>query len=157
MSHNFFAMETKTEKAIKSFKSGYNCAQSVVAAFSNDLGFDEHLSNSISCGFGGGMGRLQEKCGAVTGAFMVLGVYNCNNSPDNLTRKNNTYAMVRQFDEKFTTIYKTTTCKELLKCDLQSEDGHQFAKENGLFEKVCEKCLRDAVAIVEELIVQDKR
>ena len=60
-------MGHKAEKAINYFKAGYNCAQSVVAAFKDDMGFDENLALEISVGFGGGMGRLQEKCGAVTG------------------------------------------------------------------------------------------
>ena len=66
------------EKAIESFRSGLNCSQAVVTAYSEQLNYDDKLALSISCGFGGGMGRLQETCGAVTGSFMVLGIYNCN-------------------------------------------------------------------------------
>jgi C_GCAxxG_C_C family probable redox protein len=144
-------METKSEKAINSFRSGYNCAQSVLLAFKNDLGFDENLASSISVGFGGGMGRLQEKCGAVTGAFMVIGLYSSKMHQDNLNRKNHAYPLIQQFDEKFKSIHHTTQCRELLNCDLKTEEGHAFAVENKLFQKICEKCISDSVRIVEEL------
>ncbi len=52
-----------------------NCAQAVVIAFSDELDFDREMAARISCGFGGGMGRLQETCGAATGSFMVLGIH----------------------------------------------------------------------------------
>jgi C_GCAxxG_C_C family probable redox protein len=146
-------METKIEKAISSFKDGYNCAQSVILAFKDDLGFDENQALSMSVGFGGGMGRLQEKCGAVTGAFMVIGLYASKMNQDNISRKNQSYAMIQQFDEKFKSLHQTTQCSELLNCDLRSADGHAYAVENKLFEKICQKCLRDAIVIVEELIV----
>ena len=146
-------METIQTKAIAAFKSGLNCAQSVVVAFADDLDFDRNAASNIAVGFVGGMGRLQETCGAVTGAFMVLGIYNSAKYQDNLALKNATYPMIRLFDAKFKTIHQTTNCRSLLQCDLNSEEGHAYAVENKLFEKICEKCIADAVCIVEELIV----
>lgn len=64
---------TRSEKAISDFSKGYNCAQSVFSAFSEESGIDEEQSRSIAGGFGAGFGRLQETCGAVTGAIMVIG------------------------------------------------------------------------------------
>jgi len=147
-------MESKLEKAIRSFESGYNCAQSVVIAFQEELGFDENQALTISVGFGGGMGRLQEKCGAVTGAFMVLGMYSSKMHEDNLSRKNTSYAMIQKFDDRFKSLHQTTQCSALLECDLRSEEGHNFAVKNKLFEKICQKCIADAIGIVEELIAQ---
>jgi C_GCAxxG_C_C family probable redox protein len=69
-------MATKNSNAINRFRSGLNCSQAVLTAFSDDLSFDDDLALCISCGFGSGMGRLQETCGAVTGAFMVMGMHN---------------------------------------------------------------------------------
>jgi len=146
-------MKTNQTKAIDAFKSGLNCAQSVVVAFAEDLNFGKEAASNIAVGFGGGMGRMQETCGAVTGAFMVLGIYNSAKYQDNLALKNATYPMIREFDTKFKSIHQTTNCRALLQCDLSSEQGHTFAVENKLFEKICEKCIADAVGIVEELIV----
>ena len=149
-------MELKAEIAINYFKSGYNCAQSVVLSFKDDLCFDENMALEMSVGFGGGMGRLQEKCGAVTGAFMVMGLYSSKLHQDNISRKNHSYAMIQQFDPKFKSIHHTTQCSELLKCDLRSDEGHAFAVENKLFENVCEKCITDAIGIVEELVAHNQ-
>ena len=145
-------MEDKVEKAIATFRSGYNCAQSVVLTFAKELAFDEDQASAISVGFGGGMGRMQEKCGAVTGAFMVLGMYNSKKNEDNLNRKMESYAMIQKFDAQFKSIHGATDCRTLLNCDIRSEEGHHFAKENNLFEKVCEKCLTNSVRLVDELI-----
>jgi C_GCAxxG_C_C family probable redox protein len=144
-------MKPNKEKAILSFKSGFNCAQAALMAYSGELKFDEALAMSISCGFGGGMGRLQETCGAVTGSFMVLGMYNCKKFADNQDRKDNTYSMIREFSKKFKSIHGTTDCKTLLNCDLKTEEGQKKMKENRLSELVCEKCISDSIAIVEEL------
>lgn len=141
----------KKEKALNSFHSGLNCAQAVLAAYTETYKIDSSLALSIATGFGGGMGRLQETCGAVTGAFMVLGVHNCKKYSDNADRKANTYAMVQEFDRKFKAIHHTTSCKTLLGCDLKTEEGQRMHKELNQHETVCSKCISDAVSIVEEL------
>ena len=143
---------TKQEKASQAFDSGLNCAQSVMLPFAEELQFDPKLALKISCGFGAGMGRLQKTCGAVTGSFMVIGIYNCGRYIDNQDRKEKSYAMIRSFNDRFMAIHDTTDCKNLIRCDLQTEEGQRYAKENGLFVTVCDQCVRDAVAIVDDLI-----
>jgi C_GCAxxG_C_C family probable redox protein len=145
-------MKLKTDEAIVSFKAGLNCAQAVLTAFSEDLNFDKDLALNISCGFGGGMGRLQETCGACTGAYMVLGIYNGKKYSDNKDKKEKTYPMVQEFSERFKLIHGAADCKSLLNCEIRTEEGHRIAKENKLFEKLCEKYLSDSITIVEELI-----
>jgi C_GCAxxG_C_C family probable redox protein len=145
-------MPSKILKAISLHKSGFNCAQSVVAAFDEELNMDRSLALTMSVGFGGGMGRMQEKCGAVTGAFMVLGVCNGRKFADNAGLKNETYSMIQRFEQKFKAIHQTTNCMELLKCDIKTPEGFQSARDNGLFESVCDKCIADAICLVEELI-----
>ncbi len=144
----------KEDKAIDSFKSGLNCTQSVLTAYSDDLNFDNHLALRMACGFGAGMGRLQETCGAVTGSFMVLGIYNCKKHSANNDRKEKTYEMIQRFTDKFKAIHGTTDCKSLLNCDLRTEEGHQYAHDRQLFEIICEKCILDSIRIIEELIAE---
>jgi len=144
----------KEEKVIDSFKSGLNCAQSVLTAYSDEFRFDDKLALRISCGFGAGMGRLQETCGAVTGSFMVLGIYNCNKHADNKDRNEKTYAMIQKFSDEFTAIHGTTECKSLINCDLKTEEGRQYAHDRQLYEIVCEKCILDSIRIIEELIAE---
>jgi C_GCAxxG_C_C family probable redox protein len=145
-------MEIKKDKALAGFRSGLNCAQAVLTAYSDDLGFNNELALGISCGFGGGMGRLQETCGAVTGSFMVLGIYNSGKYSDNQVKKEETYSMIQKFNDKFKSIHGAADCKSLLKCDLRTEDGQEYLKENRLVETVCEKCISDSIRIIEELV-----
>jgi C_GCAxxG_C_C family probable redox protein len=140
------------EKAIETFRSGLNCSQAVLTAYSEKLNYDNDLALSISCGFGGGMGRLQETCGAVTGSFMVLGVNTCKRHTDNKTRKEETYKLVQEFSRQFKQLNGTTDCTDLLQIDLKTEEGNRIAKEKNLFGTVCEKCISDSVRIIEELI-----
>lgn len=145
-------MKTNIDKAISAFRSDYNCAQSVLAAFSDDLNFDRNLALCISSGFGGGMGRLQKTCGAVTGAFMALGVHNCKKYFTNKERKEYAYAMIQEFNERFLELHGSCDCGALLNCNLNTEEGKAFARENNLFEIRCETFIRDAIVILEELM-----
>ena len=145
-------MQQKENKAISYFRTGLNCAQAVLTAYSDDLEFDNDFASGISCGFGGGMGRLQETCGAVTGSFMVLGIYNTRKYSDNRERKDVTYSMIREFSDKFKSIHGSISCKILLNCDLTTLEGQQYMKENHLSESVCEKCISDSIRIIQELI-----
>jgi C_GCAxxG_C_C family probable redox protein len=144
-------MEKKEDKAIGLFKSGLNCAQSVLTAYAEELDFDKNLALRISCGFGGGMGRLQETCGAVTGSFMVLGIHNCKKYSDNKSRKEETYSMIQRFSDQFKSIHGTLDCESLLKCDLKTEEGQRYHKETNQSVVICEKCISDAIRIIEEL------
>lgn len=145
-------MKSKVDNAVESFRSGLNCSQSVVNAYADEMNVDNEFALSVSCGFGGGMGRLQETCGAVTGAFMVLGIYNSKKFADNKDRKANTYAMIQKFSNKFKSVYKVMDCKTLMNCDLNTEEGLKYVAEHNLHEKVCEKCISSAIGIVDELI-----
>jgi C_GCAxxG_C_C family probable redox protein len=145
-------MKSKEEKAILSFRSGLNCAQAVLTGYSDDLSFDTSLALNISCGFGAGMGRLQETCGAVTGSFLVLSIYNGNKYSENKDKKEMTYSMIQKFSEKFRLAHGATDCKSLIRCDLKTEEGQRYARENKIFETLCESCISDSITIVEELI-----
>jgi C_GCAxxG_C_C family probable redox protein len=145
-------LKEKEEKAIRSFRNGLNCAQAVVSAYTEELKFDPALALSLSCGFGGGMGRLQQTCGAVTGAFMVLGIYNCRKHTDNKERKDKTYGMIQEFSSRFQALHGAIDCRTLLGCDLRTEEGQQYLKEHALHDTICEYCICDALKISDELM-----
>lgn len=146
-------MKSREDVAIEKFRSGLNCAQSVVVAFVSYFGYDAKHAMDFSIGFGGGMGRLQKTCGAVSGAVMVLGMYNSNKIADIALRKELTYQMVQDFVKKFKKLNGNSDCRLLLNCDLNSEEGHALFNKLNLREKVCEKCIIDAVRILEEQIL----
>ncbi len=108
-------VENHAEKACRLFMEGRNCAQAVFAAFSDITGIDEELSLRLSSSFGGGMGRMREVCGAVSGMFMVAGVLYGYSSADDDAEKAEHYRRIQLLAEKFKEKYNTINCGELLK------------------------------------------
>jgi len=145
-------MNKKKTKALENFRSGYNCAQAVLSTFTKDLKVDSNLALGLSTGFGAGMGQLQETCGAATGSFMVLGLYNAQLCANSEHAKESTINMIQDFREKFKSIHGTMDCKSLLKCDLKTEEGQKHFQDNKLMESVCEKCVQHSVGIIQDLI-----
>jgi C_GCAxxG_C_C family probable redox protein len=145
-------MNILQHQAINSFKTGMNCSQAVLTTFSDKFNIDKNLALGISCGFGAGMGRLQETCGAVTGSFMVIGAHASEQYADNKDKKEKSYALIQEFDRQFTRIHGSIKCSTLLKIDLRTPEGQRAFKENNLGETICEKCIADAVSIVESLL-----
>jgi C_GCAxxG_C_C family probable redox protein len=142
---------TKNDIAIKEFRDGLNCAQSVLSAYTSDLKIDKNIALSISTGFGGGMGRLQGTCGAVTGAFMAISVFTCRKYEQLNDRKTRSMEMIQSFNEKFLNIHKSTDCRDLLGCNLRTPEGQEYFKIHNLKETVCEKCISNSVGILEEM------
>ena len=111
-----------SEKALSFFNEGYACSQSVLLAFAPDYGINETHAKLISSSFGGGMGRLREKCGAVTGAFMVIGLAFGNTDPRDIETKLSSYAKVREINSIIQDIYGTTLCGEILRTHVREAD-----------------------------------
>jgi C_GCAxxG_C_C family probable redox protein len=127
----------KEQIALEFFNSGFNCSQAVLTSFAEDLGLNKETTLRIACGFGAGMGRLQETCGAVTGAYMVIGCKHGKYQEWDDEAKENTYAKVQEFSNKFIAKFETTQCKDLIKCDIRTEEGRKYFKENNINEKIC--------------------
>ena len=144
-------MQKESESA-SLHQKGCNCAQAVLAVFSADLGLDRETAIRVATGFGGGMGRLGNTCGAVTGAFMVLGLARGMRRAEDAAAKESTYALVREFAEKFREKHAALDCRELLGVDIGTAEGRQAAKERGLFTTLCNDLIRDAVMIVEKML-----
>ncbi len=144
---------TKSEQAISKFVGGYNCAQSVFSAFCEDLQIDQNAALKIACGFGAGMGRKGEVCGAVTGGIMALGARYGRGENEDRTATEATYARTREFMNQFASQHDTCLCRELLNgCDLTTEEGQKTFRESDLFNKVCKPCVQSAVEIVEKIM-----
>jgi C_GCAxxG_C_C family probable redox protein len=149
-------MKNRAEIAASKFLEGYNCAQSVVYSFADDLHLDRDTALKIACGFGAGMGRTQTVCGAVTGGIVVLGSKYGRGEKDEKAVTELTYQKVRDLIEQFTEKQGALTCRDLLGgCDLRSEEGQQHFGENDLLNKVCTPCVRSAVEILEDIMAED--
>ena len=105
---------SRADRAEELFRQGCNCSQSVFVAFSDVLGMDEKAALRLSSTFGGGMGKLREVCGAVTGAFMVLGVLYGYDDVTSQEEKVRTYKMIQDFAADYKKEKGTIICRELL-------------------------------------------
>jgi len=141
----------KSARAKSLFLSGYNCAQSVLLSFAPDLHYSEELAQKLAAGFGGGMGKTQHTCGAVTGAIMVLGLINGERVNNNEDLKSSSYHSVKELITAFTEAYGTTQCGELIGCDLNTPEGSAKFHDENIMENVCAGCVQKAVEIVENL------
>ena len=141
----------KVERAVACFEEGFSCSQAILSTYGSEFGLDRDVAMRVAGGFGGGMGRMGKTCGAVTGAFMVLGLkYGGTDASDN-DRKEKTYALVREFTKEFTSRNGHIGCNELLGHDISTPDGRREAGEKGLFSTLCPKLVRDAAEILEQL------
>ena len=137
----------KTDKALNFFRAGYRCSQSVLMACAGDSG----ETARVSAAFGGGMGRMQKTCGAVTGAYLWFGMaYGAPSLPSE-SDKENVYGRVKEFNRIFTERNGTDQCSVLLGEDLNTPEGKENIARKGLTRKVCEKCIRDAIEIIETI------
>jgi len=108
-------MMNHSEKAAELFYNGYNCAQAIMVAFADVTGLEEAYAAKMISSFGGGMGRLREVCGAVSGMFAVVGLLYGYDSPDDDAAKKAHYALVQQLAEEFRTEAGSIVCREILK------------------------------------------
>lgn len=142
--------------AIEYFMNGFNCSQSVLMSFKNYTNIPEKQLLRISTGFGAGMGNMQDTCGAVTGSYMIVGLCYGKDKIDGDEAKERTYEKVRRFEYEFRKLHRTTACKELLGCDLKTEEGKKYYDDHHLKEEVCLKCIRDSIKILQQVLEQKK-
>jgi C_GCAxxG_C_C family probable redox protein len=139
-------------KSLALFDEGYACSQSVLLAFAEQFKLDETSAKLISSTFGGGMGRLRQKCGAVTGGFMVLGLAYGNTDPKDMDIKLAAYEKVQELNRRFEAINGTTICAEIL-APYASEDEIAQRLHHKL---ICRKVVGDAAALVYDMVGQVK-
>jgi C_GCAxxG_C_C family probable redox protein len=142
----------KTECAVACFEEGFNCAQAVLSTCGPELGLDRETALKVAGGLGGGMGRLGEVCGAVTGAFMVIGLKYGKTRPEDDEAKERAYGLVTEFADRFKSRNGSILCRELLGCDISTPESRAAAKEKDLFATLCPKLVQDAMEIVEQML-----
>lgn len=133
------------EEAVKLFEDGYMCSQAVLAVFCEEFGLSREQAFKISISFGGGM-RKGEVCGACTGAIMALGLKYGEN-------KSKSDEMCVKFLDSFKKENGSYICRDLLDCDIRTEEGIKYAIDNNLFKEICPKMVESAAKIAQELIL----
>lgn len=128
--------------------SKFNCAQTVLSLFAPELGIDQKTALRIASGFGGGM-NCAETCGAVTGAYMVIGMKHGHATPDP-DEKAHTKMLVKKFNERFKEVHGSLICKQLTGFDISTPEGSAAASEAGVFESRCPAFIKTSCKILEE-------
>lgn len=154
-------MESRKEKAVKLFKEGYNCAQSVFAAYSDLYGIDEKTALRLSSSFGAGMGRMREVCGAVSGMFLIAGLETGAIDGKDVSGKKHNYEVVQKLAEIYRKKNGSIICKELLGLDRQItaeqlKDTTPEARTPQYYKKrPCPQLIYNAAEIIETVLLND--
>lgn len=140
----------RQQSASEYFHQGYNCSQSVVMAFEDLLKTDKETLAKMSVGLGGGVGRMREVCGTVSGMAMVLGLIYGTEDPSS---KNEIYPMVQKACERFREMNGSIVCRELLAGMPVTTGGTAEARTPEFYKKrPCAELVELAVGIVEEML-----
>jgi len=143
----------KTKEALEYFRNKFNCSQSVLTPFGTEFNLSADECLKIATAFGGGMGRQQQTCGAVTGALMAIGLKYGKGINDDEVKKQFTYSKTREFFEEFKNIHGSANCRELLDgLDMTDPEEHKIIMERKLFDIKCEEYVASAVKITERLL-----
>lgn len=143
------------DKARQLFKEGYNCSQAVLLAFSDLTGLDKETALKLSSSFGGGMGRMREVCGAVSGMFMVIGILYGYDDPKDQTGKTEHYKRIQQLAEAFKAENDSIICRELLGLGSGPDQPTPELRTDDYYKKrPCAEMVASAAAITEAYIKQ---
>lgn len=149
-------MSERTQRAVELFKSGFNCSQSVFAAFAGDFGMDEETALKVSAGLGGGVGRAREVCGAVSGAAMLVGFKYGATDGNDAESKQRCYQVVQQIIAEFKKNNPSIVCRELLEINEGSNtDPKPEARTEAYYKKrPCVQLVEDAARAVENILFE---
>lgn len=146
---------TKADDAHRTYLKRFTCSAAVFSTFSEEMGLDPDTAKKIACGFGGGISKTGNICGAVSGAIMVIGLkYGKSVEGDNAAT-DRTRSLVRRFIHEFTEKNGSVNCTDLLGYDLSKPDEYELAKEQELFVMKCPLMVRDAADILEKILKED--
>lgn len=151
-------VETRPEKAVRLFKEGYNCSQAVFMAFSDEYGIDAATASRLSASFGGGMGRMREVCGAVSGMLLVAGLETGAVEGRDQEGKKRNYQMVQALAEEYRKKNGSIICRELLGLgkDTKIQAVPEARTEEYYKKRPCPELIRQAAEILEHTFFEEK-
>ncbi|MBR3537945.1 MAG: C_GCAxxG_C_C family protein [Eubacterium sp.] len=144
---------TRREAAMTNFRNGYNCSQSIILAFEDMLPMDKTTLSMMASSFGGGMGRLREVCGSVTGMFMIVGLLYGYAGPETGQIKADHYARIQELARRFEEKHGSIVCREMLGLSIRHDTPNPEARTNEYYKKrPCAEIIGDAAEILEQYI-----
>ncbi len=141
---------THKEKAAALFLEGYNCSQAVLGAFCDELGLPFDVAMKLSSSFGGGMGRMREVCGAVSGMFMVAGLLDGYSAPETGSVKAAHYQRIRELADSFKKDNGSIICRELLGGTAEVGGTPEARTEQYYQKRPCVEYVKAAAEILEK-------
>lgn len=150
-------MQSRADKAAELFKSGCNCSQAVFVTYCDLFGIDEETAFKMSCGFGGGMGRMREVCGAFSGTVMLAGLATGSSEKGDRQATAKVYETVRALADEFKKENPSIVCKELLglskppKSPVPDERTQEYYKK-----RPCAEIVRSAALAVEKILFEEE-
>lgn len=156
--HALFLREmkmTRKEKAMQSFVEGYNCAQCMMLAFDDILTIDLDTALKIASPFGGGMGRLREVCGSVSGMFMVLGFVKGYSESGDYAGKKELYEHIQELARRYEEANGSIICRDLLGLNVKKEDAVPEQRTEEYYKKrPCAEKIGSAAEILEQYLAE---
>ena len=147
---------TRRELAMTCFLKGYNCSQSIVLAFEDILPVDKSILSKLASSFGGGMGRLREVCGAVSGMFMIAGILYGYDGPETGKEKATHYARIQELAHRFKEKHGSIVCREMLGFNMRHDVPVPEKRTAEYFKKrPCVEIIGDAAEILEQYITEN--
>lgn len=143
---------SKVDDAAACFSQGFNCSQAVLSTYCEQLGLDKVTALRLAAPFGSGMARTAKVCGAVSGAYMLIGLKYGKTLPEDKATQEKCYELSKVFTDRFNEIHGSIHCCDLLKSDLSTPEGLKYITENSLWETLCPIFIRDACQLIEELL-----
>ncbi|HPC55860.1 MAG TPA: C-GCAxxG-C-C family protein [Methanolinea sp.] len=142
----------KPDEAEEVFRSGITRSSAVFSTFAEENGLPADVARKIACGFGAGVSKTGNMCGAVSGAILAIGLKYGKSERTDTAANEKTRALVREFIAEFIRRNGSITCTELLGYNLANPDEYQKAAESGLFLSRCPRYVRDAADILERIL-----
>ncbi len=147
-------MESRVEEVVRTFESGYTCAQAVFVTYADLFGLDRETALRLSSPMGGGIGRMREVCGAVSSMALLAGLKEGNTDPDNEEGKERIYLLTRKLAERFKHKHGTIICRELLEIEGMEESAKPSARTKEYYaSRPCCRLVATAGEIIEEMLL----
>lgn len=147
---------TRRETAMANFLNGYNCSQSIILAFEDLLPVDKTTLSKMASSFGGGMGRLREVCGSVSGMFMIAGLLYGYDGPETGQVKADHYARIQELARRFEEKHGSIVCREMLGLSVHHDVPVPEARTSEYYKKrPCTEIIGDAAEILEQYIKEN--
>jgi len=129
-----------------------NCAQTILSTYCDIFGLDRLLALQLAQGFGRGMGRGNYNCGAVSGAYMIIGLAHKMSAANPREHVDKTYDLLQEFNRKFIEIHSSLVCRDLIGMDISTPEGLAEARDKSIFTTRCPVFVRDTGMILESIL-----